>query len=262
MDHHARVFLVLIVEVFPMIGRSAGGVARTTYSTTLVLLAVVSAACGASQVSPPPATPAASARASAPASPTLAASPSTVTTSPGVFVGVPGNLVDIGGRSLYLSCIGESAAAEPTVVFENGLGSPRSSWTAIQRAVAGTVRACAYDRAGIGPSDRADNEPRTVQDLADDLEMLLDRAEIHAPYVFVGHSLGPWVTTLFTVEHPDAVVGQVFVDPRGPGVTDAWLAALPPAMSGEPEALTSMRDFATSFSDPSAKSGACRGPGQ
>lgn len=70
--------------------------------------------------------------------------------------------------------------------------------------------------------------------------------------MFVGHSLGPWVQTLFTVAHPDAVVGMVMVDPRGLDVTEAWLAALPPPMSSESEALTAMRDFATSFSDPSA----------
>ena len=81
--------------------------------------------------------------------------------------------------------------------------------------------------------------------------MLLDRAGIEAPYVFVSHSVGPWVSTLFTVAHPDAVVGLVLVDPRGPDVTDAWLAATPPATQGEPAALTAMRDFVTSFDDPS-----------
>jgi pimeloyl-ACP methyl ester carboxylesterase len=237
-----------------MIRPSAGGVARVTRSTALVLLAVVSAACGASQVSPAPATTAAGPTASAPASPTLAASPPAVTASPGGLAGVPaGIMVDIGGRSLYVSCIGESTAGEPTVVFENGLGSSRSSWSAIQTAVSGTVRACAYDRAGMGPSDRADSEPRTAQDLADDLGLLLDRAGTHAPYVLVGHSIGPWVTTLFTVAHPDAVVGQVLVDPRGPDVSDAWAAALPPATQGEPEALTGMRDDLTALlGDPSA----------
>jgi len=236
-----------------MIGRSPGSVARGTRATVLLLSAVVSAACGASQPSPPSGTPAASSMASAPPPSTPPASPPTVTASPGGLAGVPaGKMVDIGGRSLYVSCVGESAPGEPTVVFENGLGSPRSSWSAIQTAVSGTVRACAYDRAGMGPSDRADTEPRTVQDLADDLATLLDRAGIQAPYVFVSHSLGPWVTTLFTVAHRDAVVGLVLVDPRGPDVTDGWLAALPPAMSGESEALTAQRDFVTSFGDPSA----------
>jgi len=108
-------------------------------------------------------------------------------------LGVPaGKMVDIGGRSLYVSCVGESAEGEPTVVFENGMGSLRSSWSAIQTAISGTVRACAYDRAGMGPSDRADTYPRTAQDLAEDLATLLDRAGIHAPYVFVSHSIGPW----------------------------------------------------------------------
>ncbi len=152
------------------------------------------------------------------------------------------NMVDIGGRSLYASCLGESAPGEPTVVFEHGLGGGAGAWVSTQLAVAETVRACVYARAGAGPSDPADT-PRTAQDLADDLARLLDRAGIQAPYVFVSHSMGPWVTTLYTVAHPDAVVGLVFVDPRGPGVTDAWVAALPPPTAGESAALTGMRDF-------------------
>jgi pimeloyl-ACP methyl ester carboxylesterase len=229
-----------------MIGRSPGSVARGTRAAVLFLSAVVLAACGASPPSGPPPTPAASSKASALETPTDAASPPTVTASLGIptGLGVPaGKMVDIGGRSLYVSCVGESAPGEPTVVFENGLGSPRSSWSAIQTAVSGTVRACAYDRAGIGPSDRAATYPRTAQDLADDLATLLDRAGIQAPYVFVSHSIGPWVTTLFTVAHPEAVAGLVFVDPRGPDVTDEWVAALPPPTPGESEALTGLRGY-------------------
>jgi pimeloyl-ACP methyl ester carboxylesterase len=227
-----------------MTGHSPGGVATARRVIALLLAAVMLAACGAGHPSTPPATTAVGSTASAPASPTLAASPPTVTASPVGLAPVPaGKMVDIGGRSLYLSCIGESAPGKPTVVFENGLGSPRSSWSAIQTAVSVRVRACAYDRAGMGPSDRAGTGPRTAQDLADDLAKLLDRAGIQAPYVFVSHSIGPWVTTLFTVAHRDAVVGTVFVDPRGPDVTDRWVAALPPQTVGESQALTGMRQY-------------------
>jgi pimeloyl-ACP methyl ester carboxylesterase len=152
-------------------------------------------------------------------------------------------MVDIGGRSMYASCLGESAPGEPTVVFEHGLGGGAGAWVSTQLAVAETVRACVYARAGAGPSDPAGTAPRTTQDLADDLTVLLARAEIQPPYVFVSHSMGPWVTTLYTVAHPDTVVGLVFVDPRGPGVTDEWVAALPPQTAGESVALTGMRDI-------------------
>ncbi len=162
-----------------------------------------------------------------------------VAASPGISAT---NMVDIGGRSLYASCLGESAPGEPTVVFEHGLGGGAGAWVSTQLAVAETVRACVYARAGAGPSDPADT-PRTTQDLADDLTVLLARAGIQPPYVFVSHSMGPWVTTLYTVAHPDTVVGLVFVDPRGPGVTDEWVAALPPQTAGESAALMEMRDF-------------------
>lgn len=227
-----------------MIGHSAGGFARTTRATGLLLAAIVATACGASQSSPASAPPAATlspstSAATTPAASPPAASPSTVLASPGISAT---NMVDIGGRSLYASCLGESAPGEPTVVFEHGLGGGAGAWVSTQLAVAETVRACVYARAGAGPSDPADT-PRTAQDLADDLARLLDRAGIQAPYVFVSHSMGPWVTTLYTVAHPEAVVGLVFVDPRGPGVTDEWVAALPPPTAGESAALMEMRDF-------------------
>lgn len=230
-----------------MIARAGGRANRAPRATALLLLAFVSAACGASQVSSPPATTAGS-TAATPASPTPVASPSIVLASPGIPAT---NMVDIGGRSLYASCIGESAPGEPTVVFEHGLGEGAASWTSVQATVAGTVRACVYARAGTGPSDPAGTTPRTTQDLADDLTTLLDRAGIHPPYVFVSHSLGPWVTTLYTIAHPEAVVGLVFVDPRGPDVSDGWAAALPSPTVGESEALTRMRDWVTFVADPS-----------
>jgi len=230
-----------------MIARAGGRANRAPRATALLLLAFVSAACGASQVSSPPATTAGS-TAATPASPTPVASPSIVLASPGIPAT---NMVDIGGRSLYVSCIGESAPGEPTVVFEHGLGVGAASWTSVQATVAGTVRACVYARAGTGPSDPAGTAPRTTQDLADDLTTLLDRAGIHPPYVFVSHSLGPWVTTLYTIAHPEAVVGLVFVDPRGPDVSDGWAAALPSPTVGESEALTRMRDWVTFVADPS-----------
>src|SRR5262249_20572517 len=63
-----------------------------------------------------------------------------------------GTLVDIGGRSLNIYCVGEGT---PTVVFESGRGGAGVGWVLIQREVARFTRACWYDRAGYGWSDAA-----------------------------------------------------------------------------------------------------------
>ena len=101
------------------------------------------------------------------------------------MVGVGGGeLVDVGGRRLYVECIGSGS---PTVLLEAGLGLTSQSWTTVQLELGHTTRTCAYDRAGLGDSDAMPG----VHDAGDeirDLERLLDRGRIEPPYVLVGHS--------------------------------------------------------------------------
>jgi len=50
----------------------------------------------------------------------------------------PGRMVDIGGRKLHLLCKG--SAPGPTVVIEQGAGSPSILWWPIQNQVAAFAR--------------------------------------------------------------------------------------------------------------------------
>ena len=123
-------------------------------------------------------------------------------------------LVDIGGRSLHVSCTG---AGNPTVILEAGLGRVASStiWKAVQPAVAEITRVCAYDRAGRGTSDpdpRTATEFRTGRAAVEDLRLLLRAASITGPYVLVGHSLGGAYTRLYAGQFPQDVVGMVLVE--------------------------------------------------
>lgn len=58
---------------------------------------------------------------------------------------MPGQLYDVGGYRLHLSCTGSGG---PTVVLTSGLGEFSANWARIAAVVAGTTRVCAYDRAG------------------------------------------------------------------------------------------------------------------
>ena len=98
--------------------------------------------------------------------------------------------VDIGGRSLWLECMGEGS---PTVILESG--SPfmmNTDWYSVQAGIAEVTHVCAYDRANVGSSDPAP-QPRSVQQMADDLDALLTAAGVPGPYVLAPTS-GPWVT--------------------------------------------------------------------
>lgn len=102
--------------------------------------------------------------------------------------------------------------------------------------VAAFTRVCAYDRPGtigdVNPSldpygplfypSRSDPvpQPRTTQDMVDDLHALLGAADVPGPYVLVGHSSGGLVARLYASEDPDEVVGMVLLDSTH---EDVWL---------------------------------------
>ena len=119
-----------------------------------------------------------------------------------------GRLIDIGGHRLHLYCIGPGS---PTVVLEAAAPGWSLYWSTVQPEVAQVTRVCAYDRAGLGWSERGPL-PRTGRRLARELHQLLTRGGIPGPYILVGHSLGGFVTRLYREEHPLEVVGMVLVD--------------------------------------------------
>jgi pimeloyl-ACP methyl ester carboxylesterase len=122
----------------------------------------------------------------------------------------PGQLVDIGGYRLHIQCVGTGS---PTVVLDAGLGGSSLDWSLVQPELGRSTRVCAYDRAGMGWSERSPY-PRTPRQIADELHTLLTNAGIAGPYVLVGHSLAGKNVRLFALAHPDEVAGMVLVDAR------------------------------------------------
>ncbi len=142
----------------------------------------------------------------------------------------PGELIDVGGYRLHLHCTGAGA---PTVVLDAGLGGSSLDWALVQPELSRTTRTCSYDRAGMGWSD-AGQGPRSPEHIADELAVLLDRADIDGPYVLVAHSLAGKNARLFAMRHREDVVGMVLIDARHEYVDEqttaseqrAFLAAL------------------------------------
>ena len=123
----------------------------------------------------------------------------------------PGVLVDIGGHKLHIRCVGP-ADAKPTVLFEAGGGAYSSTWSQVQDSLAGSVRSCAYDRAGSGWSEPGP-APRTMRQEVFELHALLEAANVHGPFVLVGHSIGGLLVRLYADQFSRDVVGVVLVDP-------------------------------------------------
>jgi len=121
----------------------------------------------------------------------------------------PGDLVDIGGQRLHVVHAG---AGRPTVVFEAGIAASSLSWTRVMPAVAAFTHACAYDRAGLGWSDRS-RTARTVDRMVAELHGVVAHAAGPGPSVLAGHSFGAFLVLVYAARYPAQVAGLVLVDP-------------------------------------------------
>jgi len=119
-----------------------------------------------------------------------------------------GKLVDIGGRSLHLVCMG---SGPHTVVMESGAASAFYEWWLVQTALRDEYRTCSYDRAGFGWSDPTPQ--RSMAGYVADLHELLHRAGEKPPFLFVGHSMGGPIVERYYWKYPEDVAGLVLVDP-------------------------------------------------
>ena len=120
----------------------------------------------------------------------------------------PGEMVDVGGHSLHINCVGQGS---PIVVLDAGSGGFSAQWVRVQREVSHTTRVCAYDRAGMGWSEMGP-EPRDARQITGELHTLLSKAGIEGPYVLVGHSFGGMYMQTYAARYPDEVAGVALVD--------------------------------------------------
>jgi pimeloyl-ACP methyl ester carboxylesterase len=135
----------------------------------------------------------------------------------------PQRLVDVNGHRMNIYCTGHGA---PAVILDAGAGYTTWTWRKVQPQIAKTTRVCSYDRAGMGFSDGAPL-PRDASATVNDLHMLLHRADIHPPYVLVGHSIAGLYEPLFADRYPHEVAGMVLVDPSFPFQSRSLDAAAP-----------------------------------
>lgn len=116
------------------------------------------------------------------------------------------------GRGIYIRC---SGTGSPTVVLEGGDEDTSDSYAFAERTLAAVTQTCVYDRANLGRSD-PDRRRRGLSELVEDLEGVLESAQVPGPYVLVGTSGGGYITAGYAVSHPRMVVGMVFVEVPSP----------------------------------------------
>jgi pimeloyl-ACP methyl ester carboxylesterase len=149
--------------------------------------------------------------------------PAQITPSP------PGQLIDLGGRQLHLNCAGTGS---PAVIIESGGGGFSVEWALVQPAIAKQTRICAYDRAGYAWSDHGPTFDG-IEQIMDDLNLLLRKANIPPPFILVGASLGCIYSRAYQRRFPERVDGLVFVD----GTHDEGITFI---VNGKPKPISTL----------------------
>jgi pimeloyl-ACP methyl ester carboxylesterase len=111
--------------------------------------------------------------------------------------------------------------------MDAALGSGASQWVGIQPSVSEVTRACVYDRAGLGKSDRGPS-PRTSEKMMQELHALLAAAKVTGPYVLVGGAEGGLNMQMFAKMYRAEVAGLVLVDAVHPDLDARYAAILTP----------------------------------
>ncbi len=127
----------------------------------------------------------------------------------------PGILVDNGGYNIHLLVDGNHSNA-PTIVFFHGAGDIALHWNLVVPEVGKFANAVAIDQNGEGWSEHGHGMALNQQVF--DSYQALKNAELNAPYIVVGHSLGGIIANLFAKEYKNEVAGVVMVDATHPDV--------------------------------------------
>jgi pimeloyl-ACP methyl ester carboxylesterase len=124
----------------------------------------------------------------------------------------PGRMVEIRGRKLHIYRQGSSG---PAVILDAGISASSLSWQRVQPKLKEFAQVAAYDRAGLGWSERGEQLPRMAS-LVDDLDAVIDASRLPGPFVLVGHSFGGWIARHYAARHRDRLAALVLVDPLDP----------------------------------------------
>jgi pimeloyl-ACP methyl ester carboxylesterase len=122
-------------------------------------------------------------------------------------------MIEVGRHTIEAIVYGEGS---PTVVIEPSFGGSAAEWQAIAERLAGETTVVAYNRVPYGASGRA-RDRRSAEQVAADLDGVLNGLEITGPLILVGHSMGGVYLRAFAARHLGRVAGMVLVDSSSEG---------------------------------------------
>ena len=159
--------------------------------------------------------------------PEAAAPPAGTTKAAAPFSGK----VDVDGKSVRVSCMGEQADGRPAIILLHGGGDDLTTFTDLQKTLSGQDMVCAYDRLGAGESDKPDG-PQSFEDSGKVLTAVIDKVAGGEPVVLAGHSLGGLIAGRYAPDNKDRVAGLVLMDATSPTQLADLAAVVPDDATG------------------------------
>ncbi|MDC2866459.1 alpha/beta fold hydrolase [Bacillus sp. BP-3] len=135
--------------------------------------------------------------------------------------------IQISGFKLFTKLYGEKTD-KPTIVMDAGYGDYSKTWSSIINEISLLTEVLVYDRAGLGKSEKSLN-PRTSQEMVEELNQLLIKMKIQPPYILVGHSFGGVNMRIYATKYPNNVAALLLIDSTPESYKERFL----PTMSKE-----------------------------
>ena len=100
----------------------------------------------------------------------------------------------------------------PTIVFESGAMSISNYWNPVIDSIASFANTVRYDRAGLGRSLPPKDSIRSVFQIANELNELLDSLKLENKIVLVCHSAGGFYGRVFSEQHSNRVQAMILIE--------------------------------------------------
>jgi len=122
--------------------------------------------------------------------------------------------VDIPSGHSLVTCISQKRSPEYFVLLESGLGDDHSVWQqgTLPEQLLNSCDVIMYDRGGYGKSG-IDNNPRNIDRLRQELEIVVNKYSEGRKVILIGHSLGGLIIRDYAIRNPGLTAGILFIDP-------------------------------------------------
>ncbi|MCU1352386.1 MAG: putative hydrolase or acyltransferase of alpha/beta superfamily [Acidimicrobiales bacterium] len=139
----------------------------------------------------------------------------------------------VAGRVVSFACHGRGRV--PVVLVAGGAAAA-DVWAPELRLLGPNVLACAFDRPGVGGSERPQGK-LTPEVVGAALEGVLSQAGLGQRVIVVGHSIGGTNMAVFGADHPELIAGGVLLDATVPAfAVDAFDRPVMVGLGYDPEA--------------------------